>query len=475
MEADELSLGDLGIVEPERPLPKGARFASGGDLPARTEKNTGARGIGTSAVERCDRTPQTLDEVAAPFERVPVADLLDTVPPAPLYWWQGLVPAGHVTLLGAHGGTGKSMLGLMLACAMAAGLPLFGLATRRAVVAYFSAEDPASVVRHRLHLICRAMGLDPAELEPRLHVLDATGGDPALFREVSAAGMRQGILTPTAQALAEYMEAQDVDVLIVDNASDTYDASEIDRARVRAFMRNLSNLAQPDRAVLLLAHVDKGTSRGDRSGTEGYSGSTAWHNSARSRLYLSRDKDGALLLEHQKHNLGPLCAPMRLLWPAGGIPTLAAPVEGFVQHIADGTDTKSLLKLLHEFHSRGEFVAASQYSPANASRILASERGYPKRRPAEVFGLLRDAERRGLIDRETYRTADRKERDRWTLTAQGMGFIGASAPTAPTAQTYGVGAMPKAGARGAPTAQTCGAGGVGGLARAQMGDQGAAG
>lgn len=34
-----------------------------GELLARTEKNTGARGIGTSAVERCDTTPPTLAEM----------------------------------------------------------------------------------------------------------------------------------------------------------------------------------------------------------------------------------------------------------------------------------------------------------------------------------------------------------------------------------------------------------------------------
>ncbi|MCA3219369.1 MAG: hypothetical protein ING59_12580 [Burkholderiales bacterium] len=34
-----------------------------GELLARTEKNTGARGIGTSAVERCDHTPPTLDDM----------------------------------------------------------------------------------------------------------------------------------------------------------------------------------------------------------------------------------------------------------------------------------------------------------------------------------------------------------------------------------------------------------------------------
>ena len=139
-----------------------------------------------------------------------------------------------------------------------------------------------------------------------------------------------------------------------------------------------------------------------------------------------------------------------------------------MQHIADGTDTKALLKLLHEFWGRGEFVAASQYSPANAARILASERGYPKRKPAAVFALLRDAERRGLIERQAYRGTDRKDRERWVLTGEGCVLIGAPAATAATVQTYEVDAVPKAGARGAQTAQTCGAGGVGGVARAQL-------
>jgi hypothetical protein len=51
--------------------------------------------------------------------------------------------------------------------------------------------------------------------------------------------------------------------------------------------------------------VDKNTSRNKKAdGGEGYSGSTAWHNSARSRLFMTRGDDGLLTLEHQKSNLG---------------------------------------------------------------------------------------------------------------------------------------------------------------------------
>jgi hypothetical protein len=46
------------------------------------------------------------------------------------------------------------------------------------------------MVRDRLQWICFALGVDPAELVGRLHVLDAVSGEPVLFHEVSVAGRR---------------------------------------------------------------------------------------------------------------------------------------------------------------------------------------------------------------------------------------------------------------------------------------------
>lgn len=411
-----------------------------------------------------------------PFTRISLADLFESPPEARVFWWDGLVPAGAVTLLGAHGDSGKSMLSLMLACSLCAGEPLFGVATKRARVAYFSAEDPADTVRQRLYTIARSMGLDPVQLDESLHVLDATERDPVLFRELAKIDGRPGVTTGVYDALRAYLDALGVNVLIVDNASDVFDASENDRAKVRGFMRALTQLAQPDRAVVLLAHVNRGTASGFGGGSEsraeGYSGSTAWHNSARSRLYLRRDKEGGgLVLEHHKNNLGQRRhEPIHLSWPIGGLPQLDKPVEGIVQNIADTVDIKALLRLVHEFNGRGKFIAASQFSPANAARVLSGERGYPNRKPAQVFALLNEAERRQLIRVEAYRTSDRKERERWALTDKGCALIGAPAPTAPTAPTYEDGAPLQVGAGGAPTAPTCGAGGVGGLARAQQVD-----
>jgi hypothetical protein len=405
-----------------------------------------------------------------PFAVVPVADLAKAPPAAPSFWWGGYLPAGVVTLLSAHGGTGKTMIGLMLGVSIALGLPLFGIGTRRGIVAVYSAEDGADLLRYRLRWICDALGIDPAALDGRLHILDATAGDPVLFHEVTEGGRRYGATTATFEALTEYVGRHRIDVLIADNASDTFDASEIDRSRVRGFMRALARIAQARHgAVLLLAHVAKVTSRGPINDAEGYSGSTAWHNSARSRLYLSRDRDGSLLLEHQKANLGAMREPLRLLWPSGGIPTLDVPVNAFVAHIAERADELSLVKLLHEFYGHGEYVATETRSRYHVAKVLGGEPTYPKRRkPTEVFGMLRDMERRGWIEREMYRDHNRKAHERWSVTPAGLTAAGIapSAPCAPSTEDSAPGHPAQQGAPSAP----CSAQGVwGNGARAQVG------
>jgi hypothetical protein len=398
------------------------------------------------------------------FALVPIADLHHTEPPPPAYAWEGLAPLGFVTLFAAHGGAGKSLIALMLCVATALGLPLFGIPTRKGKAVFYSGEDGAGLLRHRLRTACRGMGVSVSDLDGRLFILDATDEDPTLFAEVTTAGRKEGVPTPTYERLREFLtDHQDVRLLVVDNASDAFDASEIDRSRVRGFMRALARIAKErEAAVLLLAHVDKGTSRGERAGSEGYSGSTAWNNSARSRLFMRRDTDGALLIEQQKHNLGRLREPLRLLWPEGGLPQADEPLGPVVQGIADRAQEKALLRLIGEFTGRGEYISPAPTSPNNAARLLGREPSYPRGKPGHVFDLLRKAERAGHLERATYKGADRKPRERWELTAAGREFAGLPAATAATAATT------HDTASGAATAEPCGdcgnfaAGGYGG-------------
>ena len=81
-------------------------------------------------------------------------------------------------------------------------------------------------------------------------------------------------------------------LLIIDNASDAYDGPENDRRQVRTFIRELAGLGRGNNAgVMLLAHIDKQAARFGSQGNS-YSGSSAWHNSARSRLALVDTRNG---------------------------------------------------------------------------------------------------------------------------------------------------------------------------------------
>ncbi len=61
------------------------------------------------------------------LKRVSIADVF-TCPPEPQqYIWGGRIPCGELTLLGAHGGTGKSLFALQLAVHVALKVPFLGL------------------------------------------------------------------------------------------------------------------------------------------------------------------------------------------------------------------------------------------------------------------------------------------------------------------------------------------------------------
>ena len=396
---------------------------------------------------------------------VDVAGVLTRPSPPPRFVWDGYAPRGVVTLLGAHGGTGKSTIALMLAAAVATGRELFGIATEPAPVVFASFEDGAHIVRHRLAHICQCLGINPAELAG-LHIVDGTA-NPELF---ASEGRGPGDVTPAYGELLALVQQTGAGLVIVDNASDAYGGDEIQRRQVRAFMRSLAVIAREgDAAVLLLAHVDKGTSRKERSDTEGYSGSTAWHNSARSRIFMSRDAAGLLTLAHQKSNLAKLREPLALEWPEGGLPQAASsnPFSERLQGRADDERAAALLSSIAEFESREQYCSPALFARNNVHALLKSEPAFLalKLRADDTRRIVNQCQRAGWLEVLDYRSPDRKERQRWAVTQSGRDFANLPAPTAPTAPTYEDGAQ---GAGGAPTAPTY-VGGMGDSARTNEG------
>lgn len=344
---------------------------------------------------------------------VDLGDLFNAsaAPPSPRFVLGGLVPAGAVTLLAGHGGTGKTVLSLSLALHFVCGRTWAGHAIEEPQrVLFFSGEDGADLVCFRLWNAMAAYGIASDGIADRLRVVDASEADAVLF-----ARTRDGCLTTGTFAwLANECASFGADVVFIDNASEVFDGDEVDRVQVRQFLRALRAL-RPGVSVILIAHVDKQTARAGGKGGEGYSGSTGWNNTFRSRLLLRTDGAG-LVLEHQKCNAAPLAAPISLRWEG---PT-PVPLTAAARSEADDQALRTVVRLVADFSARGEHISTATNSPMSVWRLLGGSPELPAGTDrARLDGLVREGARRGLLARRDYRTEGRKVRERWEATPEG--------------------------------------------------------
>jgi hypothetical protein len=321
------------------------------------------------------------------------------------------IPQDEVTLLAGHGGGGKSYVALSIAVHVALGR-LFGpLLTKQANVLFYSAEDGARVLQSRLARICRALEIVPGQLEGKLTLLDASDIEPALFRK--------GEL-PALGRLAGLTDKHKADLVVIDNASDAFDGDEIKRAEVRGFIRALrARLARPARAVLLLAHINKqNATSGKSAGSEDYSGSTAWHNSVRSRLSLNPGMNNTLTIDHMKANHGPKADPVRMEW-RDGVPVITTGALLDYQAQADRKEAhkQAIFGIIGKLETQGARVPVTQHGSYSTFKTVSMDTAFPKELDKTLFiQLMDELQVAGLVFRKWIKTPDRKQREIYTCT-----------------------------------------------------------
>jgi RecA-family ATPase len=147
--------------------------------------------------------------------------------------------------------------------------------------------------------------------------------------------------------------------------------NEIARQEARQFVGVLRGMAiAEETAVALLAHP----SLAGMANGSGTSGSTAWSNSVRSRLYLEtiKDDDGKEIdadlrvLRVKKSNYGPTGSEIRLRW-SNGCFVRETPAGGFDKLVADTKAERVFLDLLGKLSAQGRDVSSKpsqSYAPA---------------------------------------------------------------------------------------------------------------
>ncbi|MGP2492295.1 AAA family ATPase [Mesorhizobium sp. PUT5] len=278
-------------------------------------------------------------------------------------WYiDGIVPGRQVTILSGDGGTGKSLLAYQIGVAGALGIETVGLAPAKGRVVYLAAEDDEDELIRRGDDILRNTGHSFANLKGQMRIIPMAGRNAELMfinpnREMQTSDM--------AAKIEELVRAFRPELLILDTSADLFGGDENNRVHVRFFVTMLRRLAMDHKvAVLLLSHPSVA---GMISGS-GTSGSTAWNNSVRSRLYLTADNDDedVRVLKGMKANYGRKGGEIRMRWREGafvlddGKPSAAT---GLLNKRAD----EKFRELLSAINRTGQRVAPTKginYAPA---------------------------------------------------------------------------------------------------------------
>jgi RecA-family ATPase len=288
------------------------------------------------------------------------------------------IPAANVTLLTGEGGVGKTLLMQQLSVATVIGRDWIGSMPEPGPVIFITAEDDEDELHFRYHKIAQHYdGVDFTQLTD-LHLKSLAGRDA-----VMAAVNNKGIVEPTELFMQLKRSALEIRPrwIGIDTAADVFIVDERSRSEVRQCISLLRGLAlEVDTAVILLAHPSLS---GIHSGS-GLSGSTAWNNSVRSRLYLKSlkkkdaedededdDDSPVRILETMKANYSAIAEPVRLIWKDGLLLNEATPTP--MQRMSlDGEAQAIFLALLTRYNNQDMTVSANSTARNFAPAIFAN-------------------------------------------------------------------------------------------------------
>jgi RecA-family ATPase len=286
-------------------------------------------------------------------ELIPAAPLVSPPtwpkePPSRVAWVaHNLIPRGDVSSLGGDGGSGKTMLALQLATAMARGAQdWLGAVVNPGPVVFLSGEEPEDEIRRRVARIAARQGFDCDALAD-LHFWFPSDFAGCTFATPGPGGVMQA--TPLFRSVEAAIGARRPALVVLDNVAAVFAGNQNDRVMVRTFVNLFRGMARTTGCGVLL--LDHPSLSGMQNGT-GRGGNMDWRNSVRAALHLKAAEDkadadrGVRVLEHLKSNYAPLQAAQRLEWVDGvlSIEGTASPLqhaardaqadERFIEHLA---------------------------------------------------------------------------------------------------------------------------------------------
>jgi hypothetical protein len=204
----------------------------------------------------------------------PVVTIDDKAPPPPLEieWEDGasaaMIPRrrwlvgsfairGHLTVLVAPPGAGKSTLGIALAVAGVTGRgEIVGETVHETIKAWvWNNEDDRNELRRRLAAIMQQWNVAPADLRGRLG-LNSGSERPLVIAKATKDGAV--VRLPDIEAIIERVQAEGIGLLIVDPFVETHEVDENNNAQIKAVAAMWREVARRgDCAVVIVHHTGK--------------------------------------------------------------------------------------------------------------------------------------------------------------------------------------------------------------------------
>ncbi|GLI99146.1 AAA family ATPase [Sphingobium sp. BS19] len=251
------------------------------------------------------------------------------------------IPDRQATLLTGKGAAGKSLVSQQQATCIALGLPFLGVETIQTNAIYITCEDDTDELHRRQIAICASLGVKIEDLSGKLHLLSLQGEMNNELATFDHDG-RIHIATRYKQIVMACDE-HDIGFAVLDNTAHLFTGNENDRHQVAAFINLCNRLAiSINGAVVIVGHPNKA---GDS-----YSGSTAWENQVRSRLFMEipENDDGSItdpdmrVMRREKSNYARRGGDLSFMWFKGAF-VLPDVVPQDQRH-----DTHDIAKASHE-------------------------------------------------------------------------------------------------------------------------------
>jgi hypothetical protein len=225
------------------------------------------------------------------------------------------IPAGAAsfTLFAGDGGTGKSLLALQLGLAISSGGYWLGMKSERILpVCYVSCEDDDDELDRRIFDARRG---DPMGPENRPFWATSRVGRDSVMAIEHEGRVKRGPFYAVLDEILSRLPAGPK-VLILDTVADIFAGNENNRSGVNSFVKMIigSLALKHDCTVIMLAHPPKVVG-------STYSGSTAWNNAVRNRLFLKhpdpKKKTNYRVLSSEKANYSMAGSEKTIMWDKG--------------------------------------------------------------------------------------------------------------------------------------------------------------